>query len=736
MKRAGLAASAAAASASSGQSGQSHTDSLHDAARLRRFAASVMLFLLFALLAGLRGIGVAHADEDFLPPEQAFRLEARALPDALLLTYHIADSYYMYRERFAFAAEGATLGQPVFPKGEVKYDPTFEKDVEVYHHQVEIRLPLTAAAGHRVTLQATSQGCSDKGVCYPPMTRRVALTLPEAAAHDTPPAASLSDRLYDPGYAQGILAGRGLPAIVAIFFVIGVGMSLLPCSWPMIPIVSSIVLGANMRVPSTGESPASRPSRLRGVALSVSYVAGMALVYTALGVMAGLAGKGLGAALQNPWMLGTFALLLTVFAFAQMGWFTLQLPQAWQHRVNARAGRHTGGRLGSAFAIGALSALAVGACMTAPLFGVLAFIAQSGRAAIGGAALFAMALGLGLPLVVIGAGAGALLPRAGAWMNGIKQAFGVLLLFTAWWIVSPVLPGTVRLLLLALLLSLCGMLMWRAGRAGVLRRAVALPLLLQAACLTVGAAAGSTDALVPLAVFVRGGDASGQPAGDSAGDAARVSPRAQAARLEGAMPVADATQLDAALAASGKPSMLIFHADWCTSCVEMEKLVFPKPAARQAMARFSLFEADVTRNSAADQVLLRRFRLFGPPAIVFFDAAGKEIPGTRVVGFQDVARFAASVETAWRRGQTGAQSADGGGNMASAGSTGPTGERGEDAAALSSALAASSGISAAATTSAATTSAGTTSADTASAGKASAASTSAATARLMEALRR
>jgi len=364
----------------------------------------------------------------------------------------------------------------------------------------------------------------------------------------------------------------------------------------------------------------------------------MAVVYTAFGIVAALLGQSVAAWLQNPWVLGAFAILMVLFAWSMFGAYELQMPQAWQNRVNTVSQRRSGGKLAAVFLMGAISALVVGACMTAPLFGVLAFIAKTGSIAFGGAALFSMALGLGVPLLIVGIGAGALLPRAGAWMEGVKRCFGVLLLAVALWMVTPVLAVTLSMLLWALWL-LIGALTLNPFAAlpqagpryawSLLGRGVGLLMSLLAALLLIGAAAGSHDLLQPLDVFVgvHGAAASTAPAGPEFGAVKNVA------------------QLDQALQTGGKPAMLDFYADWCTSCKEMERLTFTDPQVRARLAQLNLLRADVTDNGPDAQALLKRFNLFGPPAIILFDAQGHEL--ARVVGEQPPATFLRSLDQAF-----------------------------------------------------------------------------------------
>ncbi|WP_410171335.1 protein-disulfide reductase DsbD [Castellaniella defragrans] len=415
--------------------------------------------------------------------------------------------------------------------------------------------------------------------------------------------------------------------ILALSLALGALLSLTPCVLPMVPILLAVISGGGGAV-----------GRARGLGLAAIYVLGMSLVYTALGVAAGLLGAGLAAWLQSPWVLGTFAVLLALFALAMLDVFTLQAPVGLQSAMQARLQRLPGGHAGGVFVMGLLSALIVGPCVAAPLAGVLLFISQTGDVVVGGAALFALAWGEGLLLLAVGAGAGALMPRAGAWMTPLKAGFGLLLLATAWWMARPLLadgPYVAGWVLLALWAAL---LAWSAaaqgkGEAGPLRlltRALALMLALWGLAQGAGLLAGGRDMLRPLAPFTAG------VAGSGGAALAAADPAAIRARFTRVASVAD---LDARLAAAGRPVMLDFYADWCVSCLEMEKFTFSDPAVAERMDRMLLLQADVTRMTDEDRALLARFDLFGPPGILFFDAGGRPIPEARVVGFRKAEAF-------------------------------------------------------------------------------------------------
>ncbi|CCD39043.1 Cytochrome c-type biogenesis protein DsbD,protein-disulfide reductase [Candidatus Paraburkholderia kirkii UZHbot1] len=597
----------------------------------RRFLGAFLFLAAFALL-----LGIARAADDFLDPDVAFKFSAWEKPGEVDVRYKIADGYYMYRERFVFAVKSgdATIDTAQLPAGKVHFDQTFNKDVETYRRALLIRIPVTQAKGP-FELAVTSQGCADGGICYPPIekTYRVkgdALQAAGAAPSQSVAAAdsggSWFERATSADYAQSMLEGGGFFTVVGLYFLAGVLLSLLPCSYPMIPILSAIIVGEGARV-----------TRSRGFALSVSYVIGMALVYTVLGIAAALIGQSLGAWLQNPWVLGGFGVLFAAFAVALISGIDIALPERWQSGVNAASQKRSGGKFAAVVVMGALSALVVGACMTAPLFAVLAFIAHTGNAMLGGAALFAMGIGLGVPLLIIGLGAGSVLPRAGAWMDGVKVSFGVVLLAAALWIVWPVIGGVTQMMLAALwlLIAAASLGLFSSGTAapiGVwkrLGRGLGAAFAVWAATLLVGLAAGSTDPLRPLAVLASRGDASAA---------------ASSAPTQGPIfaPVRSSAELDSAIRSAAWPAMLDFYADWCVSCKEMEKLTFSDAHVQARLAQLNLLRADVTANNMNDQILLKRFRLFGPPGILFFDAQGNEV--ARVVGYESADTFLKSLD--------------------------------------------------------------------------------------------
>jgi thiol:disulfide interchange protein DsbD len=574
-----------------------------------------LLALLLIAAACLYGAGPARAADDFLEPDAAFKFSARMLdPQTVAVTYDIADGYYMYREHFKFAASGARLGEPNFPPGKVKFDDTFQKNVETYRHAVTITIPVEA--GGLFTLSSTGQGCADAGLCYAPQQASARLVGGAGPGISVAPlSASAAEAAPAPrselGGLAALLGGGKLIVIVPAFILLGLGLAFTPCVLPMVPILSSIIVGE-------GE----QATRARGLILSLAYSLGMAIVYTALGVAAGLIGEGLAAALQNPWVLGGFGLLIVAMALSMFGLYELQLPGALQTRLAGASGRQSSGKLAGVFAMGAISALIVGPCVAAPLAGALLYISQTRDVVIGAAALFAMAMGMSIPLLLVGVSAGSLLPRAGRWMNDVKRLFGVLMLAMALWLVSPVLPAALQMLLWsALLLGYGFYLLRHSGHWAAMALGAAVALL--GALQLVGFASGGRDPLAPLAQL-RGGAV--QP------------PGLAFKRLK------TVAQLDAALAdTGGRTAILDFYADWCVSCKEMEKLTFVDPAIKAKLADSVLLQVDVTANDADDKAMLKRFNLFGPPGIILFDRSGREIPDSRVIGYQDADKFAASL---------------------------------------------------------------------------------------------
>jgi thiol:disulfide interchange protein DsbD len=618
----------------------------------------------WVLAAGLC-CGPTHAADDFLEPQQAFQLSARALDErSVELNFRIAPGYYMYGEQFRFSApETVRLGAPSRATGQLKFDDAFGRDVEILRDEVRIVLPVQSAPGP-FRMEVRSQGCADKGLCYPPVQSVVEASLkafagngsarllafdgsaPEAAAKSagsllpgwlggggaTPaaqsgPADAAAPVLSEDNRLAAVLQGGRALTVAAIFLAAGVLLSFTPCVLPMVPILSSIIVGEGRSV-----------TRMRGFVLALSYALGMALVYTALGVAAGLLGEGLAAWLQHPGVLALFAVALVVLALSMFGFYELQLPAAWRDRLS-RSGP-AGGKLAGVFVMGGVSALIVSPCVAAPLAGALLYISQSRDAVMGGLALFMLALGMSVPLLLVGVSAGHVLPRSGAWMEQVKHVFGVMLLGVALWIVQSALPTWLVMLAWGVLLLVSAVYLHvfeplhpgpRIGWARLFK-GIGIVLALLGVMQLIGAASGARNPLQPLAHFAVARTATG--AGSDADTLVHFER------------VASLVQVEQRISGAGRPVMLDFYADWCVSCKEMERFTFTDPQVRERLKHALLLQADVTANSPADRELLKRFRLFGPPGIVFFDAQGREIEGLRVIGFQDAPRFLQSLQAA------------------------------------------------------------------------------------------
>ena len=548
-----------------------------------------------------------------LPPQLAFKPQVRAIDARTLeVRFEITRGYYLYGDKFRFQldAEGAALGAPRLPKGKSVEDATFGR-VDVYYDRVRLTLPVERPPGEALaaTLHITSQGCAEAGVCYPPLRQSLPVELPPAGAVTA--SAGLGG---DESGTIGRWLGEAAPWLVVVsFFGFGLLLAFTPCVFPMLPIVSGIIVGAGTQV-----------TPRRGLVLSLAYVFGMAVAYAAAGVAAGLSGTLLAAALQNAWVLGGMAVLFVALALSMFGVYELQLPSAWQSQVTEEAGHFRAGSLPGVAAMGAVSALVVGPCVAAPLAGALLYIGQTGDALLGGVALFFMALGMGVPLVAVGASAGALLPRAGAWMDGVKKAFGVALLATAWSLLAPVLPPAFYLggwavlcIVTAIWLRAIDPLPVHAPAGLRVLKGVAVVLLLVGCVQLVGAFSGASDPWRPLA-------------GLRATEAAPKLPFERVRTL---------AELEARISAAGRPVLVDYYADWCVACKDMERSTFADDRVRQRLAGWTLLQVDVTANSDDDKALLARFGLFGPPGIVFFDARGVEVPNVRVVGFQNADAF-------------------------------------------------------------------------------------------------
>lgn len=714
-----------------------------------RFFALLMLFFSHIM--------AIHAD-DLLEPEQAFKFSAQLIDAGHLeVRYQIADGYYLYRKKFKFDLKGATLGTPQFPAGTIKQDPNFG-NVEIYHHEVRIKLPFTRTEATSITLKSTAQGCAEAGVCYTPIDSSASFTLPAAPAPSAPaplnplgelkpqsasdflspeqafqaklvltspttaqanftiapqyylyqnkihftvktpadlvisktdfPAADTKQdpnfgemKVYHRDFAASLTLNRALKpdesaqiaveyqgcsekgicyppqnqvitlgagsaqpsaaatttpptsgdedsqirralqgghfwVVVATFFGAGLLLALTPCVFPMIPILSGIIAGQK------------QVTRLSGFLLSLAYVLGMAITYALAGVAAALSGTLISNALQNPIALSVGAGIFVALALSMFGFFELQLPSFIQSKFSDASNKVKGGNFIGVFIMGALSALIVGPCVAPPLAAALAYIAQTGNTALGGWALFSLAIGMGVPLLLVGLSAGALLPRAGGWMNAVKNFFGILMIAIAIWLITPLIAVWTQMLLWAALLIISAIylhaldpLAHNASGWQRLWKGMAIIMLTAGVALILGMLAGGRELLQPLSVFKPG-----------------VSSAAASSKLTFTR-VQNLAELDAKIAQStGKTVMLDFYADWCVSCKEMEHNTFSDPGIQQRLGNVVLLQADITANSADDDALRKRFGVFGPPAMIFFDPHGKEI-ADHVIGYQTPDQF-------------------------------------------------------------------------------------------------
>ena len=566
-----------------------------------------------------------NGGDDFLPPDQAFRFGALADgSDRVRLDWQIAEGYYLYRARIKVSttSPGAQLGTTQFPPGQVKTDEYFGRQ-EVYHHELVATVPVARASGGvlELPLQVTYQGCADAGLCYPPITKAVTVKLAGAAG-----GAPVSGSTADPGTGGGLseqsqfvkLLGGNVLVMLGGFYLAGLLLAFTPCVLPMVPILSGIIAGAGHS--GTG----------RAFVLSLTYVLGMALTYTAAGVAGAAMGSEVQALFQQWWVLGLFAAVFVAMALSMFGLFTVQMPAAIQTRIAGLSNRQSAGTFGGVAVMGALSALIVTTCVGPALVAALLVISQSGQLLRGGGALFAMSIGMGTPLLAVGASAGKLLPKAGPWMDLVKKLFGVMMLAVAAWMLARVVPERIALLLWAVPVLVLAWLLWfelraRAGAAWGLRIA-GLAAAAYGVALATGSALGGTDPLAPIPALAH---------------------RTHALPFHLIRSVAELDRQVAQATREGRSVLVDFTADWCTSCREMERFTFSDPGVQAALSRTVLLRADVTKNDADDQALLRRFGIFGPPTIAFYGADGCERAQFRVVGYMKADAFAARARAAF-----------------------------------------------------------------------------------------
>ena len=587
---------------------------------------------------------------EFLPPDQAFGLDVQ-VDDAqkLLANFKVTPTYYLYRDKVKIVIKSgaAKIRSIKLPQGDLKNDPNFG-EMMVFHKsfQAEVLLVNTSSSAQNITLEATYQGCSENGLCYPPIVKTMQLKLPAPVAVVASVATKSPTSLQEPEKtaSSNAPADAATPApenessqiaqlfkkgnyllIISAFLGFGLLLAFTPCVFPMIPILSGIIVGRGSKI-----------TKMNAFILSMAYVQGMALTYAAAGVAAGLSGTLLSNALQTPAVLGSFAAIFVLLSLSMFGFYELQLPSALQSKLTGTSNKLHGGHLGGVFFMGVLSAIIVSPCVTGPLFGALLYIGQTHDAVLGGIALYALALGMGVPLLLIGTSAGTLLPKAGAWMEAVKGFFGVLLLAVAIWMISSLLPLAVVMMLWATLLILSSIYLRALDALPLnstgsgwhkLGKGIGIISLLLGIAMLIGALSGARDILRPLG---------------SLGGGQTVA--AQTGHLQFER-VKNLAELDARVAqARGKTVMLDFYADWCVSCKEMENITFADAKVQSQLKNTLLLQIDLTANNEDDKAFLQRYQLFGPPAILFFNREGKEQADYRVIGYQNPEQFLAWIK--------------------------------------------------------------------------------------------
>lgn len=609
----------------------------------RHLLSPASLLFVFALLLAATGTSWAFGggnslfggqSNQFLPVDEALPFSHSVKGDAVLLLWDITPGHYLYKDRISIKAldEGASAGAPQYSSPGTETEDEFFGKTTVFFDPVEARVQVNLPDNTReARFEVTYQGCAEAGLCYPPQTREVLFYQSpdvggaQGAKGSAAPAKIKADTNSATGLA-GFLSEQSTLVIAGVFLLLGLGLTFTPCVLPMVPIISSLVSGQNTR--TTGQA----------ILLASSYVLGMALTYAGAGVLTGLLGASfnLQAQLQSPWVLGVFAVMFVVFALSMFDLFEIQLPRVIRDSLNNASQRLTGGRVISIFGIGALSALIVSPCVSAPLAGSLLYISTTQDAVIGGIALFALGLGMGIPLILVAVGGRKLLPSTGHWMTTVKHFYGVMLIAVAIWLIERLVPGWVGLTLWGILIAITGVQLgaFDAAKAGWERTRKGLGLIFFAygLALLAGAISGANNPLAPLDPFIAKSSFSGN-AGGSAGD--DIS-HAGFTRVEAPADI-EAMLLQAQQ--EGRPVMLDFYADWCISCKVMERNVFSDGAVINSLKPFTLLQIDMTDNTPAQQAMLDELGLFGPPAILFYDSSGGEMKPQRVLGEMNRSQF-------------------------------------------------------------------------------------------------
>lgn len=615
-----------------------------------KWTKQILLFLMMSVslvtlaqtvserLQSIGGFLNRSSELEFLHPDEAFLLSARVTaPDNIRMNVVIAEGYYLYHDKFSFEiTEGnakVNTQAVVIPPGKVKQDPSFgEIEVNIGIFDIDVPVERESSEESAVSLEYGYQGCKDNSLCYPPIKKVVTLVLPAGSiVTDTSSVTSqavsginnnqqsIPSLSEQDGITQRLLSG-GIFFNLLMFFGAGLLLSMTPCVFPMIPILSGIIAGQEKTLTAS-----------KGFVLSLVYVLSMALTYAIVGVVAALAGLNVQAAAQDPWIISALCLVLIALALSMFGFYEIQLPSSLQERLIRVSNSQQGGTLSGVAIMGAVSAIIVGPCVAPPLVGALTYISQTGDEVLGGLALFTMGMGMGVPLLIIGGSAGSLLPRAGPWMETIKKIFGVALLGLAIWFLARIVSLALELYLWGALLIITAIYMgaldqldeqasWRR-----LWKGVGLIMLLYGAILVIGASSGGKSIYQPLQGIVSGGSGNSEIA--------------EGLIFKRIKTVAD---LDVELEVASqqdKPVMLDFYADWCIECIRMESNTFHQPQVKQALQGAVLLQADVTANDDEDKALLKHFNIYGPPAIMFFGSDGKERDAYRLYGYFEADEF-------------------------------------------------------------------------------------------------
>ena len=594
---------------------------------------------------------ITQDQPSFLPVDEAFIFDNNITQSGIQVRWEIADDYYLYQSKIEFKSldNNAIIGTPSYSDlGTEEEDPYFGITRVVYN-TLQVDLPLALKEGQSDSeIQVTYQGCAVAGLCYPPQKRTI-LWMPSednaanpsntnvassetsnnGASDATKSTNKTSLNAGDASSIFNFMSDSSLAALIAIFFVLGLGLTLTPCVLPMVPIVTSIVAGPGGKDLGFAKS----------FSLALSYVLGMALTYASLGLAMGLLGAGanLQAVMQSPPVLITFAIVFVALALSMFGLYELQLPSFVRDKLEGESRKLSGGKLLSVFFIGALSAILVSPCVSAPLAGALLYISTSGDPLIGFASLLSLGLGMGVPLILVAVGGAKFLPKTGNWMNTSKFLFGVLLLAVAIWLIARIIPEPVSLALWALL-SLATAVFMGAFEPAVsgaqkLVKTIAVAIFLVAGIWFVGAFTGAGDPLRPLEKLTN----SASSANSSVAEKINFKIVTNLDELEKELIAANA---------SGKKAFVDVYADWCISCIMMERNVFPQPEIRSLLSQFYLIKADVTKNTVGNLALLEQFKLFGPPSYLFFDQDGKELSQQRIVGEISQSSFKDRLESA------------------------------------------------------------------------------------------